>query len=87
MAGYADVSKGRWYESSWRAARASNGAKLVKLADKISNVRDIIASPPADWTIERKRDYFDWAKAVVDQLRGTSPRLERRFDGLYRQRP
>jgi GTP diphosphokinase / guanosine-3',5'-bis(diphosphate) 3'-diphosphatase len=70
-----------------KAARASSGAKLVKLADKISNLRDVIASPPADWTIERKREYFDWAKAVVDQLRGISPRLERRFDRLYRQRP
>lgn len=34
--------------------------KLVKLADKISNVRDILASPPADWSAERKQAYFDW---------------------------
>ena len=70
-----------------KAARASSGAKLVKLADKISNLRDMIASPPADWSLDRKREYFDWAKAVVDQIRGTSPKLERRFDQLYRRRP
>jgi guanosine-3',5'-bis(diphosphate) 3'-pyrophosphohydrolase len=70
-----------------RAARSSKGAKLVKLADKISNVRDVLADPPAGWTIERRREYFDWAKSVVDQVRGANPKLERRFDQLYRQRP
>ena len=70
-----------------KAAHASNGAKLVKLGDKICNLRDIIASPPADWSPERKREYFDWAKQVVAQVRGTNARLERRFDQLYRQRP
>jgi guanosine-3',5'-bis(diphosphate) 3'-pyrophosphohydrolase len=70
-----------------RAARSSKGAKLVKLADKISNVRDVLANPPADWTLERRREYFDWAKSVVDQVRGANLKLERRFDQLYRQRP
>ena len=69
------------------AAYLSKGAKLVKLADKICNLRDILASPPKDWTIERKREYFEWAKKVVDQMRGTNPKLERRFDQLFRQRP
>jgi guanosine-3',5'-bis(diphosphate) 3'-pyrophosphohydrolase len=70
-----------------RARRASIRAKLVKLADKICNLRDILASPPKDWSVERKRQYFDWAKKVIDQVRGTNPKLERRFDQLYRQRP
>jgi guanosine-3',5'-bis(diphosphate) 3'-pyrophosphohydrolase len=70
-----------------RAAQASKRARLVKLADKICNLRDILASPPADWSLERKRKYFDWAKSVVDRVRGANPRLERRFDQLYRRRP
>jgi len=69
------------------AAHISKSAKLVKLADKICNLRDILASPPKGWSIERKREYFDWAKKVIDQVRGTNPKLERRFDQLYRQRP
>ena len=69
------------------AAHISKSAKLVKLADKICNLRDILASPPADWTIERKREYFDWAKKVIDQIRGTNAKLERRFDQVYRERP
>ena len=70
-----------------RAGRSSLRAKQVKLADKICNLRDILASPPVGWSLQRKRDYFDWAKTVVDQVRGANPRLERRFDQLYRQRP
>ena len=70
-----------------RAGRSSPRAKQVKLADKICNLRDIIANPPAGWSVERKRAYFDWAKSVIDQVRGTNPRLERRFDQLYRRRP
>jgi guanosine-3',5'-bis(diphosphate) 3'-pyrophosphohydrolase len=70
-----------------RAGRSSDGAKLVKLADKIANLRDIVRSPPADWSLQRKQDYFDWAKRVVDELRGTNAKLERKFDALYRKRP
>jgi GTP diphosphokinase / guanosine-3',5'-bis(diphosphate) 3'-diphosphatase len=69
------------------AGSLSQNAKQVKLADKICNLRDILASPPKDWSIERKRQYFDWAKKVIDQVRGTNSKLERRFDQLYRKRP
>lgn len=47
------------------AAGISYKAKLVKIADKVCNLRDIAASPPAAWSAERKQEYFDWAKAVV----------------------
>ena len=50
------------------APHISRRARLVKLADKICNLRDITTSPPADWSVDRKREYFDWAKAVVDGL-------------------
>lgn len=70
-----------------RASRASSQAKLVKLADKICNLRDIVSNPPERWSVDRKREYFDWAKAVVDQIRGTNVRLERRFDQIFRNRP
>ena len=70
-----------------RAAHSSDNAKLVKLADKICNVRDIAAHPPAGWTLERKRQYFDWAKEVVDQIRGAHAELEQRFDEVYALKP
>ena len=69
------------------AASASRQAKLVKLADKICNLRDVNARPPASWDLERRREYFDWAKTVVDRLRGADARLEAAFDRAYAQRP
>lgn len=69
------------------ASQKSDGAKLVKLADKICNLRDIVESPPAAWTAERKREYFEWARSVVGGLRGVHPVLEGVFDMAYAARP
>ena len=69
------------------AAHISHKARLVKIADKIANVNDIDDAPPAGWSLERKREYFDWAKQVVDQMRGTHAGLEARFDAEYAKRP
>ena len=69
------------------APHLSREAKLVKLADKICNVRDVGSSPPAGWPLERRREYFDWAKRVVDGLRGVDARLETLFDEAYARRP
>jgi guanosine-3',5'-bis(diphosphate) 3'-pyrophosphohydrolase len=64
------------------APHSSQEARLVKLADKICNLRDILASPPADWSAEHKQAYFDWSARVVAGLRGINPELEAVFDGL-----
>ncbi len=69
------------------AALASQQAKLVKLADKICNLRDIASSPPVGWSLVRRQRYFDWAKAVVDRMRGVHPRLEALFDEAFLLRP
>jgi guanosine-3',5'-bis(diphosphate) 3'-pyrophosphohydrolase len=69
------------------APHISREAKLVKLADKISNLRDVAASPPKDWPLKRQQEYFDWAKQVVDGMRGVHPALERLFDQAYSARP
>lgn len=69
------------------AGRKSAQAKLVKIADKIANLRDIVEHPPAGWSLERKREYFDWAKRVMDGLRGAHPRLEQLFDEACARRP
>lgn len=69
------------------AATLSDEAKLVKLADKICNLRDVADNPPAGWGIERRQEYFDWALAVIDGLRGIHPVLESIFDQAYARRP
>jgi (p)ppGpp synthase/HD superfamily hydrolase len=58
------------------AAAISKRAKILKLADKISNLRSLVNSPPADWNLQRRRDYLDWAIAVSHGLRGVNPWLE-----------
>ena len=69
------------------AAHISDKAKRVKLADKICNLRDVARTPPANWSLERRQEYFDWAKSVIDNLRGVDARLEVVFDEAYRVRP
>lgn len=69
------------------APHISDEAKLVKLADKIANVRDMVNAPPAGWDVVRQQQYFDWAKEVVDGLRGVHPGLEKIFDAAYARRP
>lgn len=68
------------------ASRISEQARLLKLADKISNLRDLAVDPPPTWSLARRREYFDWSKQVIDQLRGTHPQLEELFDEAYSRR-
>jgi guanosine-3',5'-bis(diphosphate) 3'-pyrophosphohydrolase len=63
------------------AASRSRGAKLVKLGDKLCNVRDVAG---AVWTAERKAEYVGWAGQVVDRIRGTNAALEAAFDAAAR---
>jgi len=61
---------------SWRA-------KLLKLADKTSNLRSLVQSPPSGWTEARLRDYVVWAAAVVQSCRGLNAALEAAFDAAH----
>jgi hypothetical protein len=63
------------------APKKSREAKLIKLADKTSNLRAIASSPAADWSVKRRLEYIEWAKNVVAGLRGMSPWLEQQFEG------
>ncbi len=63
----------------------SDRAKMLKLADKTSNLHSMIHSPPADWSLERKREYFEWASAVVAGCRGVNEYLEKEFDRTWRR--
>ena len=69
------------------AAQLSEGAKLVKLADKICNLRDVADRPPAKWDLQRRQEYFEWAKRVIDGLRGAHAGLEAAFDAAYSRKP
>lgn len=68
------------------AAHSSYGAKLVKLADKLYNLRDLNCSTPEGWTEQRVQEYFIWASRVVNAMRGTNPTLEASLDQLFCER-
>jgi guanosine-3',5'-bis(diphosphate) 3'-pyrophosphohydrolase len=67
------------------APKMSARAQTIKLADKISNLRSILYSPPADWDYQRKKEYFEWAKRVVDALSAPNPILRAEFERTYRR--
>ena len=62
------------------APHLSNGAKYIKLADKISNIRDVTENPPDGWSKERRLEYVAWSENVVSGLRGVNAALEDYFD-------
>jgi len=66
-----------------QAGKKSHAAKQVKLADEISNLRAIVAAPPASWNHARRVEYVGWAGRVAAGLRGVNPALEALFDRTY----
>ena len=51
------------------APKKSARAKIIKLADKVSNLRSVADSPPSHWPAQRRLDYVAWAKQVVSGTR------------------
>jgi (p)ppGpp synthase/HD superfamily hydrolase len=62
------------------APHLSRRAKILKIADKSANLNSLLKTPPLDWSLTRKREYFAWAAEVVDGCRGVNPWIERVFD-------
>ena len=60
-----------------KSRRVRQGHKAAAL------LHDMLTNPPATWSDERKHEYFDWAKAVVEQVRGANPKLAERFDAVW----
>jgi len=64
------------------ANKLSMGAALIKLGDKISNVTDITNTPPINWNIKRRLEYFDWAEKVINNCPKVNKELENYFADL-----
>lgn len=67
------------------APHKSTRAQVIKLADKISNLRSLRSSPPATWSAERKREYIAWAQRVVAALSAPNPILKAEFEKTVAQ--
>lgn len=68
------------------APRSSHQAKLVKLADKLYNLRDLQRCTPKGWSEERVEQYFIWASKVVKGLKGTNQSLEDKLQNIFTSR-
>uniref|UniRef100_A0A8C5P9T7 Guanosine-3',5'-bis(diphosphate) 3'-pyrophosphohydrolase MESH1 n=1 Tax=Leptobrachium leishanense TaxID=445787 RepID=A0A8C5P9T7_9ANUR len=68
------------------APHCSYNAKLVKLADKLYNLRDLNRSIPKGWSELRVQEYFRWSSEVVNGLRGTNAVLEKTLQQLFTER-
>ena len=62
------------------APDASEGGKIIKIADKTANLRALAASPPADWPAARRAEYVEWSRRVVHGCRGVNDWLLREFE-------
>ena len=76
-----DERKARQIET---APHLSNGAKLVRLADKVANVGAMLTDTPVGWDREQILRYVDWAEAVIAPCRAVSSGLSDRFDAIAR---
>lgn len=69
------------------APHCSPYAKLVKLADKIANLEDLLTKPngagiPVGWSVQRIQEYCKWALAVAEGLKGEDEQMDARLREL-----
>jgi GTP diphosphokinase / guanosine-3',5'-bis(diphosphate) 3'-diphosphatase len=67
-----------------KAPGLSREAKIIKIADKVSNIEDIIAYPLL-WTRKRKLNYIVWANLVFEGCRGQNQLLDNKFLEIFRE--
>lgn len=64
----------------------STEAKLVKAADKLSNLSDLELNPPPTWTKEYIDGYFTWSYAVWLELKGKNDQIDNKLEALFKAR-
>ncbi len=64
------------------APHISEGARQIKIADKLCNLRDVTHYPPDDWTMERRQEYLAWTERVVAGCRGVNCNLDDMYDAM-----
>jgi guanosine-3',5'-bis(diphosphate) 3'-pyrophosphohydrolase len=61
------------------APQLSRGARIIRLADKASNIEDIF-SYPLDWTLDKKEAYLKNSEQIAAIIKGEHPRLDHWFE-------
>ena len=76
----------RKQEQIKHAKHVSDGAKLIKAADKLSNLSSLDSTPPAKWSPAEIDGYFTWAYAVWLNLKGVNEVLDEKLCPLFEKR-
>lgn len=58
----------------------SAGARMLRLADKISGLRELAEDPPVGWDVERRLEWLQFATNAAAGCRGLSSALDLLFD-------
>lgn len=67
------------------ASSVSDEAKLVKLADKYSNLNSIFTDPPSEWSDSQRTGYFIWSYLIVEQQKGINEKLDKKLEDLFKR--
>jgi (p)ppGpp synthase/HD superfamily hydrolase len=62
-----------------KALFISEDAKKIKIADKISNINDML-NLPVNWSDRRKIQYLEWSEQVIANCKGVNKLLDDAFD-------
>ena len=65
-----------------RVESLSSSARVIKLADKIANVKSLLSFPPEGWDLQKRSLYINWADRIITALKGTNQKLESYYDEL-----
>ena len=61
-----------------------NNAKLVKLADKYSNISMLAINPPSKWSPEEIIGYTHWGYAVCKNLFGINEKIDKTVSDMFK---
>jgi (p)ppGpp synthase/HD superfamily hydrolase len=67
-----------------KAPTMSREAKIIKTADKISNIEDILTYPLM-WTKKRKLEYIEWSYRVFVGCKGQNELLDNKFYEIHQK--
>ena len=68
------------------ANKLTSDSIVVRLADKIHNLRDLNRAIPVGWTQERVEEYFQWSSQIARQLIGHNAQMDAILKDLFLQR-
>lgn len=64
---------------------SENAVKLIKIADKLSNLSDLSVNPPSSWSKAEIEGYAVWSYCVLKHTSGINLSLDTKVDDLYKK--